>query len=101
MPKPRSARRKPVTSDPDRSSAPRPRRGVTSDPDRGVAVNSGTDPQRPGQPPRPGPDKDAPGTAAEDSVPADRFDATHEPATSGRGEDVERGPRGTTDDPAE
>jgi hypothetical protein len=101
MPKTRSARRKQVTSDPDRGSGPRPGRGVTSDPDRGVAVNSGTDPQRPGQPPRPAPDKDAPGPTSEVSVPADRFDATHEPERSGRGEDVERGPRGTTDDPAE
>ncbi len=101
MPKPRPSRRTPVTSDPDRGSGPRPLRGVTSDPDRGIAVNSGTDPQRPGQPPRPAPNADAPGTAADTSVPADRFEATHQPAAPARGEDVERGPRGGSDDPAE
>jgi hypothetical protein len=96
MGKPRSSR-KPVTSDPDRR--PRPSRGVTSDPDRGVAVNSGTDPQRPREKP-PAPD-DTPAAAKDVSVPADRFEATHQPATASRGEDVERGPRGGGDDPAE
>jgi hypothetical protein len=81
---------------------PSARKPVTSDPDRGVAVNSGTDPQRPGQPPRPAPDADATGTsAAETSVPAHPFDATHQPETPPRAEDVERGPRGAPDDPAE
>src|SRR5205814_1721312 len=95
MPPPPSPPRKPVTSDPDRGARPRPRRGVTSDPDRGLAVNSGTDPQRPGRPARPAPDTSAPGTsAAETPASTDRFEATHEPATPGRGEDVERGPRG-------
>lgn len=93
MPKPSKPGRKPVTSDPDR--APRPRRGVTSDPDRGVAVNSGTDPQRPGTPPRPVPETEAPGTTAQEtSVPTDRFGATRQPATPGRSEDVEGGGQG-------
>ena len=83
-----SRRRKIVTSDPDR--APRPRRGVTSDPDRGVAVNSATDPQRPGTTPRPAADMTPPGTSAEETpVTTDRFGATHKPAASGRSEDVE------------
>jgi len=99
MPKPRSSRRQSAASGPDRRSRPRVRRGVTSDPDRGVAVNSGTDPQRPGQPPEPPPD--APATSAETSVPADRFEATHEPVTTPRGEDVERAHRGGADDTAE
>src|SRR5438105_8402473 len=86
MPQPSSSRRKPVTSDPDRGAAPRPRRGVTSDPDRGIAVNSGTDPQRPGKPPAPVPQSDEPGaSAAETSVPGDRFDATHQAASADRG----------------
>jgi hypothetical protein len=88
MPKPSKPRRKPVTSDPDR--APLPRRGVTSDPDRGVAVNSATDPQRPGTAPRPAPDTSPPGTSAEEtSVTTDRFNATRQPASPARGEDVE------------
>ncbi|HUG54199.1 MAG TPA: hypothetical protein VMR21_11375 [Vicinamibacteria bacterium] len=88
MPSPR--RGKPVVSDPDR--APRKRRGVKSDPDRGVAVNSGTDPQRPGEAAHPVPDQDPPGTSAEEtSVPTDRFDATRKPAAPARGTDVERG----------
>jgi hypothetical protein len=87
---PSSRPRKPVTSDPDR--APQPKPGVTSDPDHGVAVNSGTDPQRPGTPPRPAPDSAPPGTSAEEtSVPTDRFGATHKPAPAGRSEDVEGG----------
>src|SRR4051812_45604017 len=91
----KASRRKPVTSDPDR--APRLRRGVTSDPDHGIAVNTGTDPQRPGTPARPVPDTAPPGTsAAETSVPSDRFDATHQPA-SREGSDVEGS--GTKSDP--
>jgi hypothetical protein len=43
------------------------REGVTSDPDRGVAVNTGTDPTRPGTPPRPVKDTDPPGTSAEET----------------------------------
>jgi hypothetical protein len=98
MPKPSKPSRKQVTSDPDRT--PRARRGVTSDPDRGVAVNSGTDPQRPGTPARPAPDTSPPGTAAEEtSATTDRFNATHQPATPARGEDVEgSGSKGGPDD---
>ena len=81
--------RKHVTSDPDR--APRRGRGVTSDPDHGVAVNSGTDPQRPGETPRPGP----PAASAAPDAAGERFQATHRPAGSGRNEDVE----GTKSDP--
>jgi hypothetical protein len=66
------------------------RKPVTSDPDRGVPVNSGTDPQRPGTPPVPVPETAAPGTSAEEAATTtDRFNATHEPAPAGRGEDVE------------
>jgi hypothetical protein len=90
MPRPPQPSRKPVTSDPDR--APRGRRGVTSDPDRGTAVNSGTDPQRPGSPTRPGPP--ARGGASGDA-PSGGFDATRRPEKPGRGEDVE----GTKTDP--
>lgn len=69
-----------------------PHRGVTSDPDRGVAVNSATDPQRPGTTPAPVPDTAPPGTSAEEtSVPTDRFGATHKPAAPGRAVDVEGG----------
>src|SRR5437667_11003258 len=96
---PPSTRGKPVTSDPDRGARPRPRRGVTSDPDRGLAVNSGTDPQRPGEPSRPVPSRDEPGaSASESSVPSDRFDATHQPASPGRGPDVEGARRDDTSD---
>jgi hypothetical protein len=98
MAKPRAARKQ-VTSDPDRQPGPRSPRGVTSDPDRGVAVNSGTDPQRPGTAPRPA--ADTPAASKDTSVPADRFEATHQAAATGRGEDVERGPRGGADDAAE
>ena len=84
----RLRRRKMVTSDPDRG--PRPRRGVTSDPDRGVAVNSATDPQRPGTTATPAEDTSPPGTSAEEtSVTTDRFGATHKPAPAGRSENVE------------
>jgi hypothetical protein len=73
------------------------RKPVTSDPDRGVAVNSGTDPQRPGTTARPVPDTAPPGTsAAETSATTDRFNATHQPATRDA-DDVEG--RGTHSDP--
>ena len=77
-----------------------PRKPVTSDPDRGVAVNSGTDPQRPGTPARPLPDTTPPGTSAEEtSVTTDRFNATHEPASSDARADVEgSGSKGDPDD---
>ena len=100
MPSPR--RRKNVTSDPDR--APRAgggsRRSVTSDPDHGVAVNSATDPQRPGASTRrPAPDTAPPGTSAQEtSVGGDRFGATHQPPKSGRLDDVEREGGGGSDD---
>jgi hypothetical protein len=73
---------------------PKPgRKSVTSDPDRGVAVNSGTDPQRPGKKPT----ADAtPGR--ETSPPPDRFDATHQPAAAGRNESIEGGGKGDPDD---
>ena len=75
----------PKTDVPDRPS-------VTSDPDRGVAVNSGTDPQRPGEKPA----ADAtPGR--ETSPPPDHFDATHQPAPAGRNESIE-GSKGDPDD---
>jgi hypothetical protein len=73
----------PKTEVPDRPS-------VTSDPDRGVAVNSGTDPQRPGKPARAIPD-----AAAEKTPP--REDSR--PAPVGRNEDVEHGGRNEPDDP--
>jgi hypothetical protein len=69
------------------------RTSVTSDPDRGVAVNSGTDPQRPGTPARPVPD-----ASAEKSAPVDDSRITHPPAAS-RNEDVEHGGRNEPDDP--
>ncbi|HYU40888.1 MAG TPA: hypothetical protein VEQ84_01940 [Vicinamibacteria bacterium] len=76
------------------------RKSVTSDPDRGVAVNSGTDPQRPGTPARPVPETSPPGTSAEEtSVTSDRFNATHRPASTSRGENVEGG--GSKGDPDE
>lgn len=98
MPKPTKPRRKAVTSDPDR--APRTRRGVTSDPDRGVAINSGTDPQRPGRPALSTRDTSAAGTSTEDtSATTDRFNATRQPAARGSGEDVEgSGSKGSPDD---
>jgi hypothetical protein len=64
------------------------RKSVTSDPDRGVAVNSGTDPQRPGARPATGP---AAPTDSEKTTPIDRFNATHQPATAARNEGVEGG----------
>jgi hypothetical protein len=79
----------------------RRRKNVTSDPDRGVAVNSGTDPQRPGASTRrPAPDTAPPGTtAAETSVGGDRFGATHQPERPGRPDGVEgSGTKGDPDD---
>jgi hypothetical protein len=77
------------------------RKPVTSDPDHGIAVNSGTDPQRPGTPARAVPDTSSPpGTSAEEtSVTTDRFGATHQPAPTGRTSDVEgSGSKGDPDD---
>jgi hypothetical protein len=73
------------------------RKAVTSDPDRGVAVNSGTDPQRPGARPvaEPAPEP----ARSETPAPPDRFNATHQPAASSRNEDVEHGGRNEPDDP--
>jgi hypothetical protein len=77
MPKPEAPGRKPVTSDPD----------------RGVAVNSATDPQRPGKPTRPAPD-----ASTEKTTPVD--DSRAAPRTSAsRNEDVEHGGRNEPDDP--
>ena len=76
----------PKTEAPDRPS-------VTSDPDRGVAVNSGTDPQRPGQPALPAPD-----TSSEKAVPLEPSGASQRPPSS-RNEDVEHGRRNEPDDP--
>jgi hypothetical protein len=61
------------------------KRNDSSDPDRNLAVNTATDPQRPGSPSGPPRAKDSypPGTgAAETTVPTDSATATHEP---GRG----------------
>ena len=75
----------------------RPR--VTSDPDRGVAVNSGTDPQRPRTPAGALPDEMPPAASSSDtSVPSDPFDASHQPKAPGRNEDVEGGGKGDPDD---
>ena len=79
----------PKTQTPGRTS-------VTSDPDRGVAVNSGTDPQRPGARPAAGP-VPAP-TEAEKTAPVDRFNATHQPAPAARNEGVEGGEKSEPDD---
>jgi hypothetical protein len=65
------------------------RQSVTSDPDRGVAVNSGTDPQRPGT--RPVAESAPEPASSETPAPADRFNATHQPAPSSRNENVEGG----------
>ena len=56
-------------------------------------MNSGTDPQKPGEPARPAPD-----ASAEKSNPVDDSKATHRPSAS-RNEDVERGGRNEPDDP--
>src|SRR3954463_2017603 len=93
-------RRKTVTSDPDhgpgRGSGPGATRGVTSDPDRGLAVNSGTDPQRPGTAARPLPET-APGTSGSEAPATDAFNAPHQPAAARR-EDVEGGGKGDPED---
>jgi hypothetical protein len=73
------------------------RKSVTSDPDRGVAVNSGTDPQRPGTRPVTGSAPEPAGS--ETPVPGDRFNATHQPMPASRNEDVEHGGRNEPDDP--
>lgn len=68
----------------------------TPDPDRNVAVNSATDPQRPGSPSRPPAAKDSypPGTtAAETTVPTDTTTATHEPGPA-KGPEDRGGDRG-------
>ncbi|HEU0104896.1 MAG TPA: hypothetical protein VFT38_01915 [Vicinamibacteria bacterium] len=70
------------------------RKSVTSDPDRGVAVNSGTDPQRPGARPAASPAL----TDPEKTAPVDRFDATHQPSPAARNEGVEGGGKGEPDD---
>ena len=64
-----------------------------NDPDRGVAVNSASDPQKPGEPTRRPPgDAHPPGTSAEEtSVPTDPFAATHEPGPPASPEDPGRG----------
>ena len=80
----------PKTEAPDRPS-------VTSDPDRGVAVNSGTDPQRPGTRPVPESAPEAPGS--ETPASQDSFNATHQPAPASGNDDVERGGRDEPDDP--
>lgn len=73
------------------------KRNDSSDPERNVAVNSATDPQRPGSPSRKPAVKDSypPGTAAaETTVPTDSVTATHEPGPAkgpeDRGEDPGR-----------
>ncbi len=55
-------------------------------------MNSGTDPQKPGE--KPAPDS---ASGRETSPPPDRFDATHQPAPAGRNESVEGG-KGDPDD---
>jgi hypothetical protein len=70
------------------------RKAVTSDPDRGIAVNSGTDPQRPGRPARAVPDP----SSSEKPVPLEDSPAAQRPAAS-RNEDVEHGGRNEPDDP--
>ena len=78
-----------------RTTMPRSRPPVTSDPDRGVAVNSGTDPQRPGEPARPIPDASAEksGATAGPAEPPPR------PSSRGGNDDVEGGGRNEPDDP--
>jgi hypothetical protein len=76
----------PKTEAPDRPS-------VTSDPDRGVAVNSGTDPQRPGETARPIPD-----ASSEKAAPVEPSGASPRQKSS-RNEDVEHGGRNEPDDP--
>ena len=69
------------------------RKPVTSDPDRGVAVNSGTDPQRPGKPARAVRD-----ISAEKSAPVEGSASGQPPAARGN-DDVEHGRRNEPDDP--
>ena len=67
------------------------------DPERNLAVNSATDPQRPGTPSGKTPgDAFPPGTSAsETTVPTDTAHATHEPGPAkgpeDRGDDTGRG----------
>ena len=71
------------------------KRKESPDPERNLAVNSATDPQRPGAPSRKPAAKDAypPGTtAAETTVPTDAAKATHEPGPA-------RGPEDRGEDP--
>jgi len=69
------------------------KRNDSSDPDRNVAVNSATDPQRPGSPSRTPSAKDSypPGTAAETTVPTDSATASHEPGPAKGPEDRDPG----------
>jgi hypothetical protein len=76
----------PKTEAPDREP-------VTSDPDRGVAVNSGTDPQRPGETPRPIDE-----ASTEKTASVEPSGASQRPPSS-RNEDVEHGGRNEPDDP--
>ena len=69
------------------------RKAVTSDPDRGVAVNSGTDPQRPGEAARPIPE-----ASNEKAAPVEPSGASQRPPSS-RNEDVEHGGTNEPDDP--
>ncbi len=69
-------------------------RNESPDPERNVAVNSATDPQRPGSSSRTpaANDSSAPGTtAAETTVPTDSVTATHEPGPQKGPEDREPG----------
>ena len=67
------------------------------DPDRGVAVNSATDPTRPGTTPRPVADPSPPGTSAQETsvpkggAPAPPSRADVERPGEGPAKDVERG----------
>lgn len=66
------------------------------DPERGIAVNSASDPQKPGAGPvrRTPPGTDVPGTsAAETGVPTDASTATHEPGPA-KGPEDRRGESG-------
>lgn len=70
------------------------KRNDSEDPDRNVAVNSATDPQRPGSPSRkPGMSDSYPPGTAETTVPTDTATATHEPpkGPEDRGSDPGRG----------
>ena len=69
------------------------RKPVTSDPDRGVAVNSGTDPQRPGETSRQIPD-----AGSEKAAPVEPSGGSQR-SPSSRNEDVEHGGRNEPDDP--